>query len=150
MLTPSRRTSPEVMGKSPVTQLKAVVLPAPLGPIIERISRSATAKLRSETASSPPKRLLRLATSSSATSGDSLDGGQRLRLACGFELNLPGAARQEAARSEQHHQDQSGPIQDIRVRRELDAGQRRDVERLAHRRRLLVHVRTCPEDHEGE
>src|SRR6516164_6501027 len=46
--------------------LKSVVLPAPLGPISPRISPSASVKLTSETATSPPKRLVTPLTSSKA------------------------------------------------------------------------------------
>jgi hypothetical protein len=47
-------------------QLKAVVLPAPLGPIIETISPVSTSKETSLTANRPPKRLTMRSTSSSA------------------------------------------------------------------------------------
>src|ERR1700681_2958025 len=74
--SPSRVIDPEVIGKSPVTQLNAVVLPAPLGPIIDRISPLSRLKLTLETARRPPNRLVTLSSSRSATSGDSLHGGE--------------------------------------------------------------------------
>src|SRR6185295_1239214 len=46
--------------------LKVVLFPAPLGPIMPRISPSRTSKSRFETASSPPNRLVRLFTSRTA------------------------------------------------------------------------------------
>src|SRR3954451_2294981 len=48
-------------------QLKAVVLPAPLGPIIPTISHSSTVRLIPSTAVRPPKRIVRLRTSSTDT-----------------------------------------------------------------------------------
>src|SRR5687768_5100527 len=48
-------------------QLKAVVLPAPLGPISPTISYSLTSRLRSCSACSPPKRIDRSRTSSTDT-----------------------------------------------------------------------------------
>ncbi len=73
---PSNLIAPLVMAKSPVTQLNAVVFPAPLGPIIDRISRSSRLKLTFETASSPPKRLVTLSSSRSGNSGNPLHGGK--------------------------------------------------------------------------
>ena len=83
---------PLVIGKSPVTQLNAVVLPAPFGPIIERISPRSRLKLTSETASSPPNRLVTWSSSSSANSGDSLHRGQRFALTAALELDTARAA----------------------------------------------------------
>src|ERR1039457_4045720 len=92
MGSPSRATEPEVIGKRPVTQLKAEVLPAPLGPIIDRISPRSRLKLTSETARSPPKRLLTWASSSRANSGDPLHRGERFAFSAAFQLDLARAA----------------------------------------------------------
>src|SRR5262245_9615929 len=46
-------------------QLNSVVLPAPLGPISAVISRARAVKLRSLTATRPPKRMVRCSTVSS-------------------------------------------------------------------------------------
>src|SRR5437764_15267702 len=48
-------------------QLKAVVLPAPLGPIMPTISHSSTVRLIPSTAVKPPNRMVRLRTSSTDT-----------------------------------------------------------------------------------
>src|SRR5690349_1951397 len=48
-------------------QLKAVVFPAPLGPIRPTISNSLTSRLTSSSACSPPKRMDRSRTSSTDT-----------------------------------------------------------------------------------
>src|SRR5690606_1269503 len=48
--------------RNPVTTLKVVVLPAPLGPIRPRISPSSTWNDRSATAAKPPKKRLRSST----------------------------------------------------------------------------------------
>ena len=45
--------------RTPVRQLKKVLLPAPFGPMIARISPRATAKLTLLSAVSPPKRIVR-------------------------------------------------------------------------------------------
>ena len=50
----------------PPIALKAVVLPAPLGPIIVKMLPRSTLKLRLSTAVSPPKRTVRFSTSSIA------------------------------------------------------------------------------------
>ena len=54
MRSPLKRTSPEVVGTKEAIILKSVDLPAPFGPITERISRSATSKEMSLLAVSPP------------------------------------------------------------------------------------------------
>src|SRR3954452_24612747 len=48
-------------------QLNAVVLPAPFGPIMPTISHSSTVRLIPSTAVRPPKRMVRLRTSSTDT-----------------------------------------------------------------------------------
>ena len=53
---PSRRTDPPSGRRKPVIRLKAVVLPAPLGPIRAVIEPRRTAKLAPSTARRPPKR----------------------------------------------------------------------------------------------
>src|ERR1019366_3239186 len=90
--SPSSVIDPVVIGKSPVTQLKAVVLPAPLGPIMERISPRSSVKLTLDTASSPPNRLVTWSSSSNANSGDSLHRGERLALAATLQLDLSSTA----------------------------------------------------------
>ncbi len=52
----------------PETRLNTVVLPAPLGPMSEVIEPSATAKVASFTAATPPKDLATPLTSSSTAS----------------------------------------------------------------------------------
>ena len=56
--SPRNSTSPEVGLRKDEISLNSVDLPAPLGPITERISRSRTAKETLLTATSPPKRLV--------------------------------------------------------------------------------------------
>ncbi len=55
---PSNTILPVVGLYRPVSMLKNVVLPAPLGPMIETIPLRGMEKLTSETATSPPKTLL--------------------------------------------------------------------------------------------
>src|SRR2546428_13449708 len=70
MSLPSNQIRPAVGWYRPVSMLKNVVLPAPLGPMIETIDRRGIAKSTSDTATRPPKTFeTDLATSRS------LDGG---------------------------------------------------------------------------
>src|SRR5215207_4739480 len=66
MSHPSNRTFPASGVSSPVTRLKTVVLPAPLGPMMLTSSPSATVSAKSLTAVTPPKRRVRPVSSSSA------------------------------------------------------------------------------------
>src|SRR5271163_4873255 len=63
---PSNLTSPALGRNWPRMQLKSVVLPEPFGPMTPRISPSSTANETSLTAATPPKRLLRPETLSTA------------------------------------------------------------------------------------
>src|SRR5690554_994741 len=56
MSTPSRVTRPVVGSRSPESRLRVVVLPAPFGPMMAKISPSWTSNDRSLTAARPPKR----------------------------------------------------------------------------------------------
>src|SRR5258706_13517583 len=57
--SPPNTMRPEVGRSTPVRQLKKVLLPAPLGPMIARISPRATVMLTLPTAVRPPKRMVR-------------------------------------------------------------------------------------------
>src|SRR3972149_173016 len=57
--SPRKRMEPAVRGRAPETQLNAVVLPEPFGPIRPRISPSRTSKETALRAVKPPKRLVR-------------------------------------------------------------------------------------------
>src|SRR6185436_797182 len=59
MSAPLSRTRPEVGRSTPVTQLKNVLLPAPLGPMIARTCPRGTEMLTLLTAVRPPKRMVR-------------------------------------------------------------------------------------------
>src|SRR5207237_8573605 len=63
-LAPLKRTSPDVGAYSPVTTLNAVVLPAPLGPIMDTIAPFSTLNDTSLTARRPPNTLVMLTSSS--------------------------------------------------------------------------------------
>src|SRR4029077_122094 len=56
MFSPLNRIRPLVGRSTPVRQLKSVDLPAPLGPMIARISPTGTARDTLLSAASPPKR----------------------------------------------------------------------------------------------
>jgi hypothetical protein len=59
MERPIYSTSPASGGYIPVKTLKRVVLPAPFGPIIPKISFSLTSNVRFDKACRPPNRLVR-------------------------------------------------------------------------------------------
>ena len=63
---PSNLMRPELGVVTPLIRLKTVDFPAPFGPIRPRSSPALRLKLRPPTASTPPKRLLKSMTSSSA------------------------------------------------------------------------------------
>src|SRR5688572_15307308 len=75
MFLPSKWIVPVVGGKNPVRRLKAVVLPAPLGPMSPTISPGSTDTLKSRTAVRPPNTLVTFFASSS---GIGSGGGRRL------------------------------------------------------------------------
>src|SRR5713101_6492022 len=56
MSSPSKTMRPAVGRSTPVRQLNKVLLPAPFGPMMARISPGGTEKLTSLSAVSPPKR----------------------------------------------------------------------------------------------
>jgi hypothetical protein len=62
----SKKMSPDVGANVPVSRLKSVVLPAPLGPMIECSVPASTPSVTRSTALSAPKDLLRLFVSRSA------------------------------------------------------------------------------------
>ena len=64
--SPASVAVPSSAGSTPFSTLNSVVLPAPFGPMMPRISPSATAKLTSLTALRPPKTRDRFSTFSSA------------------------------------------------------------------------------------
>ena len=59
MFSPLRMMRPAVGRMTPVRQLKNVLLPAPFGPMIARISPRATSKSTPLSAARPPKRTVR-------------------------------------------------------------------------------------------
>src|SRR5687767_8720784 len=78
---PLNRISPEDSGSTPVTRLKTVLLPAPLGPMTPWIVPGVTVIERSVTACRPPKRLLTFR--SSRSNGHLLTASERLHDATG-------------------------------------------------------------------
>src|SRR5215211_4449498 len=96
---PSNCTSPSVGRYTPVITLKAVVLPAPFGPISPKIWPRSMAKLTWSRATRPPKRMVRL--SSSRIGSAMLDG-----LPPVFQLGRPPPVRDDALRTEDHHDHQ--------------------------------------------
>src|ERR1700730_4620364 len=103
MLRPSNTMEPAVGGKSPVTQLNIVVLPAPFGPISANTLPGSTSKLTLSTATRPPKRLV----TSTALRRPSLIGyaiSDAVR-----QLVLTDAAGEEALRAQDHGEHEYQP-----------------------------------------
>ena len=94
--------------------LKKVVLPAPLGPMIETIERGLTLKETSSTATRPPKALVTCSVASSASAEPlpalmtrasmDLPAAPRARPRRCRQLELAPALRQQALGSQHHHQ----------------------------------------------
>src|SRR5262245_44840637 len=82
MSAPPNRMRPLVGRRTPVRQLKNVLLPAPLGPMIARISPRGTAKLTLFSAVRPPKRTVNPSVRSIA----SKDSPPRLPAATGADV----------------------------------------------------------------
>src|SRR5690242_8886171 len=108
---------------------KLVVLPAPLGPIRARVSPSATAKLKSCTARKPPKRLLRLRTTSASAIARHLDRNRSRG-----NKTLPGITHQA---DEPRRPPENDRHQDQAVDGELYAAQAAAEPALQERRRRL-------------
>src|SRR5712691_3527721 len=113
-----------------------VVFPAPLGPIMAKISPSSTLMSTALTAVRPPNRLVSARVSSSGMVSLRRTAKVRHRLLAGSELqfDLSLGARDQSLRSDQHddHEDHSED-QDARllhVFRHVDVVQEADVERL--------------------
>src|SRR6202049_1691222 len=69
MRSPRKRISPDVGSSAPTRHEKSVVLPAPLGPMIPKMSPGITSKSMRSRARRPPKRLEMPRTESSASAG---------------------------------------------------------------------------------
>ena len=77
MSAPLSRMRPEVGRSTPVTQLKNVLLPAPFGPMMARISPRRISRLTLLSAVSPPKRMVRPSVrSTGAVSPPRLSAGE--------------------------------------------------------------------------
>ena len=82
MSSPKKRTRPAVGGKSPVTALKSVVLPAPLAPRMARRSPAATESETPSIARSAPN--VRVTPSSTRASSDARSGCVAIDGHCGY------------------------------------------------------------------
>src|ERR1700732_2260172 len=73
---PLNKIRPDEGRNTPVTQLKKVLLPAPFGPIIARISPRSTAKLIRFSAVCPPKRTVRSSVRNSGADAPGKDSSE--------------------------------------------------------------------------
>src|SRR6202790_5301616 len=100
-----------------VTKLKAVDFPAPFGPIIATIDPASIVKLRSFTATSPPKRCVTWSSDNSGILVDRLRveplfGAGRVRVDLGgVQFRLALAAGGQPRRAEQHHRDHDHAVE---------------------------------------
>src|SRR5213595_2686818 len=90
---------------TPVTALKHVVLPAPLGPMSPKICCGSMAKLTSCSATRPPNRMVSRSSWRTGGAGSAMLD----RLAPVLELSGPPATRHDAFRTEDHHHHEGGP-----------------------------------------
>src|SRR6188508_3233274 len=84
MSEPLSRMRPDVGRNTPVTQLKKVLLPAPFGPMMARISPRRSSKLMLLSAVNPPKRMVRPSVRSTGAVSPP-------RLAAGEDVSVDGA-----------------------------------------------------------
>ena len=84
--SPLKMTRPPVGRSTPVRQLKNVLLPAPLGPMMACTASRATAKLTCDNAASPPNR-------TDSNSVWRIGGGAAPRSLAGDAAPLEGSAR---------------------------------------------------------
>src|SRR5215207_10362999 len=113
MGVPSNKISPSSHLANPVMQLKKVVLPAPLGPIILTMDLSGISKLTALTATRPPKRLVTLFAIRMGAMLASLYhilGGHIFGIRV-VQLALGGLRGPEAFRLGKHHDNQGDTIQ---------------------------------------
>src|SRR5437867_4701863 len=110
----------------PVNTLKKVVLPAPLGPMMDAIVPSASAKSTAFSAVSPPNRLVMpCASRTTPTPGPPSLTGAR-------ELAMAAARGQKALGAEDHHQDQDQAedhalvLRGLELRREIGQAEAQD------------------------
>src|ERR1700743_1343428 len=108
MSSPSNRTLPEVVCRSPVRQLKKVDLPAPFGPIRPRISPCSNVTDAASTALKLPK--ARVTLRASRSMAPSCYGCRFGRLAA--PLPEPLDQRQDASRLGARDQHDEGAIED--------------------------------------
>src|SRR5262244_2154518 len=111
---PASRAEPSSGGSTPFSTLKSVVLPAPFGPMIPRISPSAIEKLTSLTAFKPPN--VR-DTFSTSRSGPSVRSAARRGEGCPSEPAIADGPEQAVGR-EQHDGDDGDAVHDA-----LDPGE---------------------------
>src|SRR5918993_4402495 len=102
--SPLKSTRPAVGWRNEAISLNSVLLPAPFGPMTERISPSSTSKLTSLTAISPPKRLVRSWTRTR------LMASALLAAAAGAEPQAQHAVRQEHDHRDHQHAVEQGLV----------------------------------------
>src|SRR3954464_1854524 len=104
-------------------QLKAVVLPAPFGPISPTISHSSTFRLSPSIAVRPPKRMVRSRTSSTDTAALHRSGAAVPVRVVQREL-----VAREPARERADHLAETARVEDHRLEQQHGADDVRDVE----------------------
>src|SRR5712691_1783056 len=135
MRWPRNQISPDVGASAPTRQEKSVVLPAPFGPMIPKISPAMTSNSIDDRASRPPKRF-EIPRTDSSVSG--IDDFPRRSEEPGRQRRQPPSDPDEPVRLVEHHENQQPAVDEEKrvaqcsVREKLDL-QRADDERPEHR-----------------
>src|SRR5712691_3164343 len=136
MRSPRNQIWPELGASAPTRQEKSVVLPAPFGPMIPKISPAKTLKSIDERARTPPKRFETPRTDRSASGG--INDSPRRPEEPGRQRRQPPSDPDEPVRLVEHHENQQAAVDEqeriaqCSVREKLDL-QRADDERPEHR-----------------
>src|SRR2546428_7316492 len=127
MRSPRNRISPEVGSSAPTRHEKSVVFPAPLGPMIPKMSPGMTSKSMGARARRPPKRFEMPRTESTASAGIGYplvrsEGG-------GAERRQPPCDAHEAARLVEHHENEEPAVDEEKRIAQRGDGEEFDLER---------------------
>src|ERR687893_797784 len=153
----SKTKDPEVGPKRPLTMLKNVVFPAPLGPIRLTIDRSGMSKFTELTATRPPKTFVMPRASSRALWPSGSGTGAPHRVAGAgvvvAQLLLALAVGDDALGPEQHHQHEDQAEDKEVVAGQVHVAHRRAAYRVAdgvnHRAQLRQGVEVDALQHDG-
>src|SRR5438105_2895364 len=125
MRSPRNRISPDVGSSAPTRQEKSVVLPAPLGPMIPKMSPGITSKSIKARARRPPKRFEILRTESTASAGI----GDPPVPQGGAERRKPSSDANESVRLVEHDENEEPAVDEEKRIAQGGDGKKFDLER---------------------